>query len=318
MKALTKTDFKFEGQKSVYHGKVRDVYNINDNLMVMVATDRISAFDVVLPKGIPFKGQVLNQIAAKFLDATTDICPNWKLATPDPMVTVGLKCEGFRVEMIIRSILTGSAWREYKNGCRELCGVKLPDGMKENERFPEPIITPTTKADEGHDMNISKEEIIAQGIVSAEDYAVMEDYTRKIFKRGQEIAAKRGLILVDTKYEFGKRDGKVYLIDEIHTPDSSRYFYAEGYEEKLAKGEPQRQLSKEFVRQWLIEHNFMNEPGQVMPEITDEYAESVSDRYIELYEHIVGERFERETSEGDIAARIEKNVSSWLKAFKSK
>ena len=318
MKALTRTDFNFEGQKSVYHGKVRDVYNINDDLMVMVATDRISAFDVVLPKGIPFKGQVLNQIAAKFLDATTDICPNWKLATPDPMVTIGLKCEGFRVEMIIRSILTGSAWREYKNGCRELCGVKLPDGMKENERFPEPIITPTTKADEGHDMNISKEEIIAQGIVSAEDYAVMEDYTRKIFKRGQEIAAKRGLILVDTKYEFGKRDGKVYLIDEIHTPDSSRYFYAEGYEEKLAKGEPQRQLSKEFVRQWLIEHNFMNEPGQVMHEITDEYAESVSDRYIELYEHIVGERFERETSDDDLAVRIEKNVSDWLKAFKNK
>jgi len=313
MKALTKTDFKFEGQKSVYHGKVRDVYNINDDLMVMVATDRISAFDVVLPKGIPFKGQVLNQIAAKFLDATTDICPNWKLATPDPMVTVGLKCEGFRVEMIIRSILTGSAWREYKNGCRELCGVKLPDGMKENERFPEPIITPTTKADEGHDMNISKEEIIAQGLVSKEDYEIMEDYTRKIFQRGQEIAAKRGLILVDTKYEFGKRDGKVYLIDEIHTPDSSRYFYADGYEEKLAKGEPQRQLSKEFVRQWLIEHNFMNEPGQVMPEITDEYAESVSERYIELYEHIVGERFERETSDEDIAKRIEKNVSDWLK-----
>jgi len=318
MKALTKTDFNFEGQKSVYHGKVRDVYNINDDLMVMVATDRISAFDVVLPKGIPFKGQVLNQIAAKFLDATTDICPNWKLATPDPMVTVGLKCEGFRVEMIIRSILTGSAWREYKNGCRELCGVKLPDGMKENERFPEPIITPTTKADEGHDMNISKEEIIAQGLVSAEDYEVMENYTRCIFKRGQEIAAKRGLILVDTKYEFGKRDGKVYLIDEIHTPDSSRYFYADGYEDKLAKGEPQRQLSKEFVRQWLIEHDFMNEPGQVMPEITDEYAESVSERYIELYEHIVGERFERENSEGDIARRIEKNVSDWLKAFKKK
>ena len=318
MKALTKTDFKFEGQKSVYHGKVRDVYNINDDLMVMVATDRISAFDVVLPKGIPFKGQVLNQIAAKFLDATTDICPNWKLAIPDPMVTIGLKCEGFRVEMIIRSILTGSAWREYKNGCRELCGVKLPDGMRENERFPEPIISPTTKADEGHDMNISKEEIIAQGIVSAEDYAIMEDYTRKIFKRGQEIAAKRGLILVDTKYEFGKRDGKVYLIDEIHTPDSSRYFYADGYEEKFAKGEPQRQLSKEFVRQWLIEHNFMNEPGQVMPEITDEYAESVSDRYIELYENIVGEKFERETSDDDIAQRIEKNVSSWLTAFKSR
>ena len=318
MNALTKTEFLFPGQKSVYHGKVRDVYNINDDIMVMVATDRISAFDVVLPKGIPFKGQVLNQIAATFLDATADIVPNWKLATPDPQVTVGLRCEGFRVEMIIRSILTGSAWREYKNGCRELCGVKLPDGMKENERFPEPIITPTTKADEGHDMNISKEEIIAQGIVSAEDYAIMEDYTRKIFKRGQDIAAMRGLILVDTKYEFGKRDGKVYLIDEIHTPDSSRYFYADGYEEKLAKGEPQRQLSKEFVRQWLIEHNFMNEPGQVMPEITDEYAKSVSERYIELYENIVGERFEREDSDEDIASRIEENVSSWLKAFKHK
>ena len=318
LSTVLRTEFQFEGQKSVYHGKVRDVYNINDNLMVMVATDRISAFDVVLPKGIPYKGQVLNQIAAKFLDATTDICPNWKLATPDPMVTVGLKCEGFRVEMIIRSILTGSAWREYKNGCRELCGVKLPDGMRENETFPQPIITPTTKADEGHDMNISKEEIIAQGLVSAEDYAVMEDYTRKIFQRGQEIAAKRGLILVDTKYEFGKRDGKVYLIDEIHTPDSSRYFYADGYEEKLAKGEPQRQLSKEFVRQWLIEHNFMNEPGQVMPEITDEYAESVSERYIELYENIVGERFERESSDEDIAMRIEKNVSSWLKAFEKR
>ena len=312
MKALTRTDFNFKNQKNVYHGKVRDVYNINDDLMVMVATDRISAFDVILPKGIPYKGQVLNQIAAKFLDATADICPNWKLATPDPMVTVGLKCEGFRVEMIIRSILTGSAWREYKNGCRELCGVKLPDGMKENERFPEPIITPTTKADEGHDMNISKEEIIAQGLVSAEDYAVMEDYTRRIFKRGQEIAAQRGLILVDTKYEFGKRDGKVYLIDEIHTPDSSRYFYADGYEEKLAKGEPQRQLSKEFVRQWLIEHNFMNEPGQQMPEITDEYAASVSDRYIELYEHITGEPFQKAPEAEDLAQRIEKNVSAWL------
>ena len=312
MKALTKTDFNFEGQKSVYHGKVRDVYNINDDLMVMVATDRISAFDVVLPKGIPFKGQVLNQIAAQVLDLTADICPNWKLATPDPMVTVGLKCEGFRVEMIIRSILTGSAWREYKKGCRELCGVKLPDGMKENERFPEPIITPTTKADEGHDMNISKEEIISQGIVSADDYAVMEDYTRRIFARGQEVAAKHGLILVDTKYEFGKRDGKVYLIDEIHTPDSSRYFYADGYEEKLAKGEPQRQLSKEFVRQWLIEHNFMNEPGQKMPEITDDYAQSVSERYIELYEHITGQTFQPATDNEDIAARIERNVKAYL------
>jgi phosphoribosylaminoimidazole-succinocarboxamide synthase len=313
MKALTKTDFKFEGQKSVYHGKVRDVYNIGDDLMVMVATDRISAFDVILPKGIPYKGQVLNQIAAKFLDATKDICPNWKLATPDPMVTVGLKCEGFRVEMIIRSILTGSAWREYKNGCRELCGVRLPDGMKENERFPEPIITPTTKADEGHDMNISREEIIAQGIVSEEDYTIMEDYTRKLFARGQEIAKKQGLILVDTKYEFGKREGKVYLIGEIHTPDSSRYFYADGYEEKLAKGEPQKQLSKEFVRQWLIEHHFMNEPGQVMPEITDAYAETVSERYIELYEHITGEKFKKAADSDDLAARIEENVSNYLR-----
>ena len=316
MKALTKTDFHFDGQKSVYHGKVRDVYNINDDLMVMVATDRISAFDVVLPKGIPFKGQVLNQIAAKFLDATSDICPNWKLATPDPMVTVGLKCEGFRVEMIIRSILTGSAWRSYSEGCRELCGVKLPDGMKENQYFPEPIVTPTTKADEGHDMNISKEEIISQGIVSKEDYEVMEDYTKKLFKRGQEIAEKQGLILVDTKYEFGKRDGKVYLIDEIHTPDSSRYFYADGYERKLNAGEPQKQLSKEFVRQWLIEHNFMNEPGQTMPEITDEYAESVSQRYIELYEHITGEKLDKSVDSEDISARIEKNVSEYLKIAK--
>lgn len=312
MKALTRTDFHFDGQKSVYHGKVRDVYNINDDIIVMIATDRISAFDVILPKGIPFKGQVLNQIASKFLDQTKDICPNWKLATPDPMVTVGLKCEGFRVEMIIRSILTGSAWRDYQKGCREICGIKLPDGMKENQRFPEPIITPTTKADEGHDMNISKEEIIAQGLVSKEDYEIMEDYTRKIFARGQEIAAKHGLILVDTKYEFGKRDGKVYLIDEVHTPDSSRYFYADGYEEKLSKGEPQRQLSKEFVRQWLIEHDFMNEPGQTMPEITDEYAESVSERYIELFEHITGDKFDKATENSDIAARIEGNVNSYL------
>lgn len=313
MKALTRTDFHFDGQKSVYHGKVRDVYNINDDIIVMIATDRISAFDVILPKGIPFKGQVLNQIASKFLDQTKDICPNWKLATPDPMVTVGLKCEGFRVEMIIRSILTGSAWREYQKGCREICGVKLPDGMKENQRFPEPIITPTTKADEGHDMNISKEDIIAQGIVSKEDYEVMEDYTRKIFARGQEIAAEHGLILVDTKYEFGKRDGKVYLIDEVHTPDSSRYFYADGYEEKFEKGEPQRQLSKEFVRQWLIEHNFMNEPGQTMPEITDEYAENVSERYIELFENITGDKFDKAAEDGDIAARIENNVKNYLK-----
>jgi len=315
MKALTRTDFNFPGQKSVYHGKVRDVYNINDDIMVMVATDRISAFDVVLPKGIPFKGQVLNQIAAKFLDASKNVVPNWKLATPDPMVTVGLKCEGFRVEMIIRGYLTGSAWREYKAGNREICGVKLPDGMRENEKFPRPIITPTTKADEGHDENISKEEIIAQGIVSKEDYEIMEQYTYELFNLGTEIAAEKGLILVDTKYEFGKRDGKVYLIDEVHTPDSSRYFYAEGYQEKFLKGEPQRQLSKEFVRQWLIDHNFMNQPGQTMPEITDEFAESISERYIELYEHIVGEKFNKETSDEDLAARIERNVTEYLKTL---
>ena len=312
MKALTRTDFNLPGQVSVYHGKVRDVYDIDGDLLVMVATDRISAFDVILPKGIPFKGQCLNQIAASFLDATADIVPNWKLATPDPMVTVGLRAEGFRVEMIIRGYLTGSAWREYKNGCREICGVRLPEGMRENERFPEPIITPTTKADEGHDENISKEEIIAQGIVSKEDYEQMEQYTRALFQRGSDIAAKMGLILVDTKYEFGKRDGKVILIDEIHTPDSSRYFYAEGYEEKFEKGEAQKQLSKEFVRQWLIEHDFMNRPGDVMPEITDEYAQSVSDRYIELYEHITGTKFAPADSEGDIQQRKERNVTEWL------
>ena len=312
MKTLTQTNFNFPGQRSVYHGKVRDVYDINNDIMVMVATDRISAFDVVLPKGIPFKGQVLNQIAAKFLDASADVVPNWKLATPDPMVTVGLKCEGFRVEMIIRGYLTGSAWRAYEAGERTLCGVALPEGMKENQKFPTPIITPTTKADEGHDENISKEEIIAQGLVSKEDYELMEQYTYKLFEIGTKIADEKGLILVDTKYEFGKRDGKVYLIDEVHTPDSSRYFYAEGYEEKFAKGEPQRQLSKEFVRKWLIEHNFMNQPGQVMPEITDEYAESVSERYIELYEHITGEPFQKEETCDDIAARIEKNVTEWL------
>ncbi len=309
--SLTTTDFHFPGQQSVYHGKVRDVYDINDDLMVMVATDRISAFDVILPKGIPFKGQVLNQIAAKFLDDTADIVPNWKLATPDPMVTVGLKCEGFRVEMIIRGYLTGSAWREYKNGARTLCGVPLPEGMKENQRFPEPIITPTTKAEAGHDENISRDEIIAKGIVSREDYEQMERYTRALFQRGTEIAARRGLILVDTKYEFGKRDGKVYLIDEIHTPDSSRYFYADGYEEKFAKGEPQRQLSKEFVRQWLIDRGFMGQAGQQVPEMTDEFVGSVTDRYIELYEHIVGERFVKDETP-DLAARIEKNVTSYL------
>ena len=310
-KTLTHTDFHFQGQKSVYHGKVRDVYDINDDLLVMIATDRISAFDVILPKGIPFKGQVLNQIAATFLDATADIVPNWKLATPDPMVTVGLKCEGFRVEMIIRGYLTGSAWREYAAGCRELCGVKLPEGMRENEKFPEPIITPTTKADAGHDENISKEEIIAQGLVSREDYEQMERYTRALFERGSQMAAEKGLILVDTKYEFGKRDGKVILIDEIHTPDSSRYFYSDGYQERFEKGEPQKQLSKEFVRQWLIDHDFMGKPGQVVPEMTDEYCQSVSARYIELYEHIVGKKFVP-AEDGDIMTRIEKNVTEYL------
>ena len=313
-KTLVRTDFNFEGQTNVYHGKVRDVYSIGNDILVMVATDRISAFDVILPKGIPSKGQVLNQIAASFLDATADIVPNWKLATPDPMVTVGKKCEGFAVEMIIRGYLTGSAWRAYKEGCREICGVKLPDGMRENERFPEPIITPTTKAAEGHDEDISREEIIAKGIVSKEDYEQVEKYTRALFARGTEIAAAKGLILVDTKYEFGKADGKVILMDEIHTPDSSRYFYAEGYEEKFEKGEPQKQLSKEFVRQWLIDHDFMGKAGQTVPEMTDEYCQEVSQRYIELYEEITGNKFVP-CNEDNLAARIEKNVSEYLKTL---
>lgn len=313
-KTLVRTDFNFEGQTNVYHGKVRDVYSIGNDILVMVATDRISAFDVILPKGIPSKGQVLNQIAASFLDATADIVPNWKLATPDPMVTVGKKCEGFAVEMIIRGYLTGSAWRAYKDGCREICGVKLPDSMRENERFPEPIITPTTKAAEGHDEDISREEIIARGIVSKEDYEQVEKYTRALFARGTEIAASKGLILVDTKYEFGKADGKVILMDEIHTPDSSRYFYADGYQEKFEKGEPQKQLSKEFVRQWLIENGFMGKEGQQVPEMTDEYCETVSQRYIELYEDITGKKFVPCADE-DLAARIEKNVSEYLKTL---
>ena len=312
MATLVKTDFNFPGQKSVYHGKVRDVYNINDDLMVMVATDRISAFDVILPKGIPYKGQVLNQIASTFLDATADIVPNWKLATPDPMVTVGLKCEGFRVEMIIRGYLTGSAWRDYQNGCRSLCGVSLPDGMRENQKFPEPIITPTTKADEGHDQNISKEEIIAQGIVDRDDYETMERYTKALFERGSRIAAEKGLILVDTKYEFGKRDGKIYLMDEVHTPDSSRYYYAEGYEERLRKGEKQKQLSKEFVREWLMDNGFRGQEGQKVPEMTPEVVSHIEDRYIELYEKITGSKFEkREYS----AEGICKNVTEYLKSL---
>lgn len=310
-KALTRTDFNFPGQKSVYHGKVRDVYNINDDILVMIATDRISAFDVILPKGIPYKGEVLNRIAAKFLDATADIVPNWKIATPDPMVTAGLRCEGFKVEMIIRGYLTGSAWREYKEGNRVLCGVRLPDGMRENQKFPSPIITPTTKADEGHDENISKEEIIAKGLVDKEDYELMEKYTYALFERGSKMAEEKGLILVDTKYEFGKRDGKVYLIDEIHTPDSSRYFYADGYQERFEAGMPQKQLSKEFVRQWLIENGFMGKAGQTVPEMSDEYVMSVSDRYIELFENITGDKFVR-TEQGNIKERIEKNVTDFL------
>lgn len=291
MQTLTSTDFHFPGQTAVYHGKVRDVYTINDSTLVMVATDRISAFDVVLPKGIPFKGQVLNQIASYFLDATAHEVPNWKLATPDPMVTVGRRAEGFRVEMIIRGYLTGSAWRDYAAGAREICGVKLPDGMRENQRFPEPIITPTTKADAGHDQNISREQIIAQGIVDEEDYRVMEQYTRRLFEIGSKMALEKGLILVDTKYEFGKIEDKVILIDEIHTPDSSRYFYADTYEENFLKGLPQRQLSKEFVRQWLIENGFMGQPGQVVPEMTDEICNQISARYIELFERVTGQKF---------------------------
>lgn|SRR5574344_365967 len=312
MKAVVKTHFAFPKQKSLYVGKVRDVYNIDDKYMAMVVSDRISAFDVVLPEGIPYKGQVLNQIAAKFLDATADIVPNWKLATPDPMVTIGLKCEGFRVEMIVRGYLAGSAWREYKAGARTLCGVTLPEGMIENQKFPTPIITPTTKADEGHDENISREEIINQGLVSKSDYEQLEHYAAALFQRGTDIAAKQGLILVDTKYEFGKRDGKIYLIDEIHTPDSSRYFYAEGYEERQAKRERQRQLSKEFVREWLMENGFQGQAGQKVPEMTPEIVNSISDRYIELYEHIIGEKFVKADDCTDVVSRIEHNVTQWL------
>lgn len=311
-KALTRTDFDFPGQKSVYHGKVRDVYNINDEYLIMVVSDRISAFDVVLPKGIPYKGQVLNQIAAKFLDATSDIVPNWKVATPDPNVTVGIHCEPFKVEMVIRGYLTGHAWREYRSGKRMLCGVPMPDGMVESQKFPEPIITPTTKASEGHDEDISREDIIEQGIVSKEDYEMLEKYTREVFRRGTVIAAEKGLILVDTKYEFGKKDGKIYLIDEIHTPDSSRYFYAEGYEERLAKGESQKQLSKEFVRQWLIGNGFQGHEGQVVPEMDEAFVRSVSDRYIELYENITGDQFVK-SDLTNLQERIENNVLNFLK-----
>ena len=311
MDALIKTNFQFPGQKGLYVGKVRDVYDIDGRYLVMVASDRISAFDVVLPRGIPYKGQVLNQIAAKFLDATADIVPNWKVYSPDPMVTVGVRCEPFKVEMVIRGYLTGHAWREYKAGKRVLCGVSLPDGMKENQKFAQPIITPTTKADEGHDLDISRDEIIAQGLVSKVEYEKLEQYTQALFARGTQMAAEKGLILVDTKYEFGKRDGKIYLIDEIHTPDSSRYFYANGYEERLEKGEQQKQLSKEFVRQWLIENGFQGLEGQKVPAMTDEYVCQVSDRYIELYENITGETFQKAAT-GNLLQRIEKNVTECL------
>jgi len=311
-KAITRTDFHFDGQKDLYVGKVRDVYNINDDYLVMVVSDRISAFDVVLPKGIPYKGQVLNQIASKFLDATSDICPNWKIASPDPMVTAGHRCESFPVEMIVRAYLTGSSWRDYKAGAREICGIPLPEGMKEHQRFEKPILTPSTKAEQGaHDENISREEIIAQGLVSEEDYTKLEEYALALFNRGSEMAAKHGLILVDTKYEFGKKDGEIYLIDEIHTPDSSRYFYADGYEERFANGEQQRQLSKEFVREWLMDNGFQGKEGQQVPEMTDEFVNSVSERYIELYEKITGESFVKDESD-NILDRIENNVKNML------
>lgn len=313
MKALTKTNFSFHGQTNLYVGKVRDVYSIGADTLAMVVTDRISAFDVVLPKGIPFKGQVLNQIASKFLDATADICPNWKIASPDPMATVGYRCEPFAVEMIVRGYLTGSSWRDYKAGAREICGVKIPDGMREHERFATgPILTPTTKAEIGlHDENISRQEILAQGIVSKEDYEQLEQYSLALFERGTRMAAEQGLILVDTKYEFGKKDGKIYLIDEIHTPDSSRYFYKEGYEERFARGEQQRQLSKEFVREWLMENGFQGRAGDSVPELTDAVVDSISERYIELYEQITGSKFEKSPSE-NLSDRIEANIKNLL------
>lgn len=310
--ALTQTKFNLPGQKSFYKGKVRDVYNIDDTFLVMVVTDRISAFDVVLPKGIPYKGQVLNQIAYKFMQATADIVPNWVISVPDPMVTIGHVCEPFKVEMVIRGYLSGHAWREYKAGKRMLCGVQMPEGMKENDKFPEPLITPTTKAHEGHDEDISREEIIASGLVSESDYVQLEKYTRAIFQRGTEIAAKMGLILVDTKYEFGKKEGKIYLIDEIHTPDSSRYFYLEGYQERQQKGEAQKQLSKEFVRQWLIENGFQGKEGQKVPDMPEDFVKSVSERYIELYEKIAGEKFIK-SDISNVEGRVENNILSFLK-----
>lgn len=315
MNALTRTDFSFHGQTAVYKGKVRDVYSIGDDLLVMVASDRISAFDHILPKGIPFKGEVLTGIAAHFLNATADLVPNWLLATPDPVVSVGLRCEAYPVEMVIRGYLAGHAWREYKAGKRVLCGVVMPDGMKENDRFPQPIITPATKATEGHDMDISREEILAQGIVAEAEYLQMEEYTRKLFQRGTEMAADKGLILVDTKYEFGRRDGKVILIDEIHTPDSSRYFIADGYQERQDRGEPQRQLSKEFVREWLMDNGFQGKDGQQMPVMPDDFVLTVSQRYIELYEQVTGVKFTGTVSD-DIEGRIKDNVERYLQAYR--
>lgn len=311
MEALFTTDFSFPHQTGVYHGKVRDVYSLNDQRLIMIATDRISAFDVVLPKPIPYKGQVLNQIASHMLDLTSDIVPNWKLNSPDPNVTIGKRCEPFKVEMVIRGYLTGHAWRTYKSGLRILCGVPLPEGLKEHDRLPQPIITPTTKASEGHDEDISREEIILQGIVSEEHYVQLEQYTRALYERGTQIADKQGLILVDTKYEFGLSDGQIFLMDEIHTPDSSRYFYAEGYEEKQKNGEQQRQLSKEFVREWLIQNNFMGKEGQVVPEMSDEWIQQISDRYIELYEVVTGKRFVK-GDYSNVAIRIERNILNAL------
>ncbi len=312
IQAITRTDFNFQGQKNIYHGKVRDVYNINDKFLVMVVTDRISAFDVVLPRGIPYKGQVLNQIASNFLDATAGIVPNWKISTPDPMVMIGHFAEPFKVEMVIRGYLSGHAWREYRAGKRMICGVSMPDGMIENQKFPQPIITPTTKAETGHDLDITRDEILKSGLVQEDDYSILEQFTLQLFNKGTEIAAEKGLILVDTKYEFGKKDGKIYLIDEINTPDSSRYFYAEGYEEKLKHGMPQKQLSKEFVRQWLIERNFQGKPGQVVPEMPDAFVQQVSERYIELYEKITGESFEKPETD-DLFNRIEQNIQAYIK-----
>lgn len=309
--AITKTNFNFPKQRGLYVGKVRDVYSIDGKYLVMVVTDRISAFDVVLPKGIPYKGQVLNQIASRFLDATADIVPNWKISSPDPMVTIGHFATPYKVEMVIRGYLTGHAWREYKAGKRSLSGVSMPDRMVENQKFPEPIITPTTKADAGHDLDISREEIMSSGLVAENEYLLLEQYTRKLFEKGTRIAASKGLILVDTKYEFGKKDGKIYLIDEINTPDSSRYFYAGSYEELLQKGEPQKQLSKEFVRQWLIEHNFQGKEGQVVPEMPDAFVDQISERYIELYENIIGEKFQR-TDVSNVLARIEQNIRTTI------